>query len=104
MIAIAPSIATERPSGVGLPVLAVATLRDLGMPLAEVDAILEADDARLVRRYLLLHAERLEERLADQLSLLMSFEPILAARVLAADPSGGGSRRGFPEPEPRGGE
>lgn len=34
---------------------------------------------RGVRRYLQLHGERLEERLAEQRSLLLSVEPILAS-------------------------
>jgi hypothetical protein len=62
------------------------------MPWAEIDAILETDDPRLVRRYLHLHVERLEERLADQRSLLMSIEPDLALASdigLSARPCGG---------------
>lgn len=46
---------------------------------AEIDAILEADDPRLVRRHLQLHLERLEERLADQRSLLLKVGSVLAA-------------------------
>ena len=36
------------------------------MPPEEIDAILGADDPEVIRRYLELHRERLEERLADQ--------------------------------------
>ena len=36
------------------------------MPPEEIDAILAADDPEVIRRYLDLHRERLEERLADQ--------------------------------------
>jgi hypothetical protein len=86
--ALAPSIGA-RPRGVGSTALAVATLSDLGMPWAEIGAILETNDPRLVRRYLLLHAERLEERLADQRKLLLSVEPILADRGLSPRASGG---------------
>lgn len=79
MIEFAPSIEPKRSPRIGSTALAVAALSDLGMPWTEIDAILEAEDRRLVRRYLQLHAERLEERLADQRSLLLSVEPILAA-------------------------
>lgn len=73
------STGLERTTRVGSTALAVATLRDLGMPWAEIEAILDAHDPRLVRRYLQLHSERLEERLGEQRSLLLSVEPILAA-------------------------
>jgi hypothetical protein len=46
--------------------LATPALRDQGMPPEEIDAILGADDPEVIRRYLELHRERLEERLADQ--------------------------------------
>jgi hypothetical protein len=46
--------------------LATPVLRDQGMPPEEIDAILGADDPEVIRRYLELHTERLEERLADQ--------------------------------------
>jgi hypothetical protein len=46
--------------------LATPALRDQGMPSGEVDAILEADDPEVIRRYLELHRERLEERFAEQ--------------------------------------
>lgn len=78
MTAIARWIGTKHPRRGGSNALVVATLRDLGMPWEEVDAILETDDPRLVRRFLQLHAERLEERLADQRTLLLGIEPILA--------------------------
>jgi DNA-binding transcriptional MerR regulator len=46
--------------------LATPALRDQGMPPEEIDAILGADDPEVIRRYLELHRERLEERLAYQ--------------------------------------
>jgi hypothetical protein len=46
--------------------LATPALMDQGMPPEEIDAMLGADDAEVVRRYLELHEERLEERFADQ--------------------------------------
>ena len=79
MIATAPSIGIDCPPLVGSTAMAAATLRDLGMPPAEIEAILEADDPRLVRRYLQLHLEWLEERLADQRSLLLNVGSVLAA-------------------------
>jgi len=45
---------------------AAPALREQGMPLREIDAILQADDPEVIRRYLELHWERLEERFADQ--------------------------------------
>jgi hypothetical protein len=70
------------------------------MPWAEIDAILATDDPRLVRRFLQLHGERLEERLAEQRSLLLSVEPVLASapdsglspRACGGLASGGGDR------------
>ena len=43
---------------------AVGTLRRNRMPRAEIRAVLGADDPEIVRRYLELHRERLEEQLA----------------------------------------
>ena len=50
------------------------TLRDQGMPAAELQAILRSDDPVIVRRYLELHRERLEERLAEQVRNLERLE------------------------------
>jgi DNA-binding transcriptional MerR regulator len=44
---------------------AVGALRRNRMPRAEIRAILAADDPEIVRRYLELHRERLEEQLED---------------------------------------
>jgi len=43
---------------------AAGTLRRNRMPRAEIRAVLGADDPEMVRRYLELHRERLEEQLA----------------------------------------
>ncbi|HJY32082.1 MAG TPA: hypothetical protein VJ573_04205 [Actinomycetota bacterium] len=43
---------------------AVGTLRRNRMPRAEIRAVLSADDPEIVRRYLDLHRERLDEQLA----------------------------------------
>jgi hypothetical protein len=41
-------------------------LRGQGMPLNELRVVLRSDDAEIVRRYLALHVERMEERLVEQ--------------------------------------
>jgi DNA-binding transcriptional MerR regulator len=50
------------------------TLREQGMPAAELQEILHSDDPVIVRRYLELHRERLEERLAEQVRTLGRLE------------------------------
>jgi hypothetical protein len=54
------------------------------MPSEEIGAILSSDDPVVVRRYLELHRERLEEGLADQQYMLALLEPLLTARSHAA--------------------
>ena len=58
---------------------AAATLADHDMPHGEIHAVLFADDPELVRRYLALHLERLEERLSDQRRTLAAVERILGS-------------------------
>jgi DNA-binding transcriptional MerR regulator len=58
----------------------VGRLRDLGVPGAEIDEILRTDDPRLIHRYLELHRERLEERLAEQRATLAGIEALLTGR------------------------
>ena len=53
------------------------------MPEEEIDAVLATDDPEVVRRYLELHREWLEERLADQLRELDAVESQLLAERLA---------------------
>jgi DNA-binding transcriptional MerR regulator len=50
------------------------TLREQGMPVAELQAILRSDDPVIVRTYLELHRERLDERLAEQVRTLGRLE------------------------------
>jgi DNA-binding transcriptional MerR regulator len=50
------------------------TLREQGMPAAELQSVLRSDDPVIVRRYLELHRERLEERLAEQVRTLERLE------------------------------
>ena len=49
-------------------------LRNQGMPVEELRAVLHAEDPVIVRRYLELHRERLEERLAEELRILDRLE------------------------------
>ena len=51
------------------------------MPSEEIDAILAADDAEVVRRHLELHRERLHEHLSDRFRELDAVEAHLVART-----------------------
>jgi len=53
------------------------------MPSDEIDALLAADDPQIVRRYLELHRERLEEHLADRLREIDAVESHLLTQRLA---------------------
>ncbi len=61
---------------------AARTLRDQGMPLEEIRAVLATPDPEIVRRSLSLHRERMEERLADQQRTLSSIERFLTEATL----------------------
>jgi hypothetical protein len=61
---------------------AAGTLLDYEMPADEIGAVIAADDPEVVRRYLELHRERLEERLAERRRGLASVERVLAAAIL----------------------
>jgi hypothetical protein len=61
---------------------AAGKLLDHEMPADEIGAVLAADDPEVVRRYLELHRERLEERLAEQRRGLATVERVLAAAIL----------------------
>ena len=73
------------------------------MPSEEIRAVLAADDPAIVRRYLELHRERMEEWLAEERRILGSLEEALVAdssmeavqerfwprgRIPAANPNG----------------
>jgi DNA-binding transcriptional MerR regulator len=60
---------------------AIAMLREQGMPSREIAAILEADSGQLVRQYLELHRERLEEHLAYQRRTLARLDRLLVSRT-----------------------
>jgi hypothetical protein len=57
-------------------------LRRIEMPREEIRAVLSADDAEIVRRYLELHRERLEERLAERQRVLVALEGSLIDAIL----------------------
>jgi DNA-binding transcriptional MerR regulator len=52
-------------------------LQQQGMPLKEIVAVLGATDFDVVHRYMELHVERLEERLAEQRRTLAVIENLL---------------------------
>ena len=52
------------------------------MPSDEIGALLAADDPQIVRRYLELHRERLEEHLADRLREIDAVESHLLTQRL----------------------
>ena len=60
---------------------AVRTLRRHGMPPEAIRAVLDADSPELIRRYLELHREWLEERLADELRALTDLERFLIQAI-----------------------
>lgn len=63
--------------------LAIRTLREQGMPRGEIETVLEATETQVLRRYMELHRERLEERLAAELRALTEVERFLAMAILA---------------------
>jgi hypothetical protein len=71
---------------------AARILQAQAMPAAEIRAVIEAADAETVHRYLELHRERLQERLAQQFRLLIDLERSLTERKM-----GGRGRGGVPE-------
>jgi hypothetical protein len=66
----------------GWPAWAACVLQDQGMPRDEIHAVLATDDPDLVRRYLELHRERLEERLAADLRALLRIKHSMATAML----------------------
>ncbi|HEX9122032.1 MAG TPA: hypothetical protein VF984_01540 [Actinomycetota bacterium] len=71
----------------------IRTLRDQEMPSAEIRAILGAEGPELVRRYMEIHRERLQERLDDQRRALARIERLLVEASLGRgdrSPASGG--------------
>lgn len=79
-----PSPDAERPTRTASDSItsAVTMLRDVDMPPDEVRAILAADHPAVVHRYVELHRERLEERLAEQRRTLARLERIVSREIL----------------------
>jgi hypothetical protein len=61
---------------------ATRRLREQGMPPEEVEAVLDVDEAQVLRRYMELHRERLDERLAAERRALEGVERSLALAIL----------------------
>jgi hypothetical protein len=57
------------------------------MPPEEIRAVLSADDPEIVRRFLELHRERLEEEVAEQRRTLAWLERSLTEEILERDRS-----------------
>jgi hypothetical protein len=66
---------TVEPSSISTQVFQM--LRDAEMPFAEIRAIAMADEPAIAHRYIELHAERLVERLGEQLEMLGAAERLL---------------------------
>jgi hypothetical protein len=64
---------------------AAGTLRLYDMPPHEVRAVLAADDPEIVRRFLELHRERLEEEVAERRRTLATLERYLIEEILERD-------------------
>lgn len=73
---------------------AVGALRRNRMPRAEIRAVLAADDPEIVRRYLELHRERLEEQLEDRRRALDALACSLTEHLQARGRHTGRRRRG----------
>jgi hypothetical protein len=69
---------------------ATRVLLDNGMPPEEIQEVLTTDDARVVRRHMELHRERLVEELFDRHVALASLERVLSD---AANKRAGDERR-----------
>jgi DNA-binding transcriptional MerR regulator len=60
---------------------ATRALRRHGMPSEEIRAVVAADDPEIVRRYLELHRERLDERVEEQRRTLAVLERVLTDSI-----------------------
>jgi hypothetical protein len=80
-----PTSPDVAPSTMSTPVLRM--LRIAEMPEAEIGAIATADEPAIALRYIELHAERLAERLAEQLELLGAAERLILALHTGNAPS-----------------
>jgi hypothetical protein len=89
----------DEPIPIGRDAIAWAAraLRRYEMPPDEIGAVLGADNPESVRRYMELHRERLEERLADQLRALTGLEQRLVQVIFARHESTAGTRTAIRE-------
>lgn len=68
---------------VGDPIAsATRRLREQGMPPEEIDAVLAVEEPQVLRSYMELHRERLDERLAAERRALAAHERFLALAIL----------------------
>jgi hypothetical protein len=67
---------------------AAGTLRLCDMPPEEVGAVLTADDPEIVRRFLELHRERLEEEVVERSRTLATLERYLIEEILERNQRG----------------
>ena len=84
---------------VGDPIAsAKRTLREQGMPPGEIEAVLAADEPQVLRRYMELHRERLDEWVAAERRALGGVERFLALAILERTdrPTGPGATRARP--------
>jgi DNA-binding transcriptional MerR regulator len=65
----------------------IRILHELDMPPEDIRALLAAGDPMVVHRYIELHGERLEERLADRLQTLVRLERTLNDAILEHGPA-----------------
>ena len=77
------------------PSTPVSQVRAARMPPEEIDAILGADDPWVVRKYLELHEERLEERLAEQRRSIARLRQVIAPATGVRRPPAGRKRKGM---------
>lgn len=77
------SAVATRPIGGDAIAWAGRALGRYELPPEEISAVLETDNPELVRRYMELHRERLEERLLDRLRALADLERFLIQAILA---------------------
>lgn len=76
---------------------ATRALREQGMPLDEVKAVLAVEEPQVLRRYMEIHRERLDERLAAERRALAGVERLLAMAILQrTDHAASGRRVGTP--------
>lgn len=87
------------PTGRDAIAWAARALRRYEMPPDEISAVLGANTPELVGRYMELHRERLEERLADRLRALTGLERLVVQAIFASPESTADTRTAIRERE-----